>query len=97
MATTTIKSTYSLDVETVRMLEELASRWNTSKSEVVRRAIRAAAARDESVADGPLAALRQLQDSVRSRGVDLDQWVREVRAERRAWTMSPPAHEARGE
>ncbi|WP_420632466.1 ribbon-helix-helix protein, CopG family [Candidatus Palauibacter sp.] len=96
MATTTIKSTYSLDVETVRTLEELASRWNTSKSEVVRRAIKAAAARDES-ADGPLAALRQLQDSVRSRGVDLDQWVREVRAERRAWTMSPPTHEARGE
>ena len=47
MAITTIKSTYSLDVETVRMLESLARRWNVSKSEVLRRAIRSAA-RDES-------------------------------------------------
>ena len=38
MAVTTIKSTYSLDVETVRTLETLACRWNVSKSEVLRRA-----------------------------------------------------------
>lgn len=30
MATATIKSTYSLDVETVRALEGLARRWNVS-------------------------------------------------------------------
>ena len=43
MAIPKIKSTYSLDVETVRTLESLARRWNVSKTEVVRRAIRAAA------------------------------------------------------
>ena len=43
MAVTTIKSTYSLDVESMRTLEKLAQRWNVSKSAVLRRAIRIAA------------------------------------------------------
>ena len=34
MATMTIKSTYSLDIETVRALETLAKRWKVSKREV---------------------------------------------------------------
>ena len=36
MAETIIKSTYSLDVESVRALEELARHWAVSKSEVLR-------------------------------------------------------------
>ena len=36
MAVTTITSTYSLDVESVRELEELARHWEVSKSEVLR-------------------------------------------------------------
>ena len=42
MATPTIKSTYSLDVESVRALDDLARRWQVSKSEALRRAIRRA-------------------------------------------------------
>ena len=38
MAVTTIKSTYLLDVESVRALEELARHWEVPKSEVLRRA-----------------------------------------------------------
>ena len=93
MATTRIKSTYSLDVETVRTLEALASRWNVSKSEVLRRAVRTAAAEDRGGAAGPLAALRQLQAGVLEDGVDIERWVRDVRAERRAWTTPPAAVE----
>ena len=37
MAVTTIKSTYLLDVESVRALEELARHWEVPKSEVLRR------------------------------------------------------------
>ena len=86
MAVTTIKSTYSLDVETVRMLESLARRWNVSKSEVLRRAIRAAAEEKSPRARKKLEALRQLQASVKRRGVDLAAWEREVRATRdEAW------------
>lgn len=46
MATTTIKATYSLDPDTVRLLERTARRWRVSKSEALRRAIRAAALAD---------------------------------------------------
>ena len=84
MAVTTIKSTYSLDVETVRTLESLARRWNVSKSEVLRRAIRAAAEEKSPRARRKLEALRQLQASVKRRGVDLAAWEREVRATRDA-------------
>ena len=84
MAVTSIKSTYSLDVETVRMLESLARRWKVSKSEVLRRAIRAAAGEVSPRAREKLEALRKLQASVKARGVDLAAWEREVRATRDA-------------
>lgn len=70
----TIKSTYSLDVGTVRALEELARHWNVSKSEALRRAIRSEAERQPSRADSRLRALRSLQESVSARDVDLDMW-----------------------
>ena len=83
MAVTTIKSTYSLDVGSVRTLEELARRWKVSKSEVLRRAIRIAAAGDNSGNVAALDALDRLQASVRERNANLDQWARDVREERR--------------
>jgi len=83
MATMTIKSTYSLDVESVRALEALARRWSVSKSEVLRRAIKAAAEEDAARDDGPLGALDRMQTVVRERSVDLGAWEREVVAERR--------------
>ncbi len=84
MAVTTIKSTYSLDVESVRTLEALARRWQVSKSEVLRRALRIAAATGDEGGDAPLVALTRLQQTVRERGVDIADWGRELKAERRA-------------
>ena len=84
MAITTIKSTYSLDVASVRTLEGLARRWNVSKSEVLRRALRIAATTTDAGESGPLEALSALQTAVRERGVDLAEWERGLRAERLA-------------
>lgn len=84
MATMTIKTTYSLDVATVRALEGLARRWNVSRSAALRRAIRSEAERQPIRADARLQALRQLQDSVAARGVDLAGWEKEARALRTA-------------
>ena len=84
MAVTTIKSTYSLDVESVRQLEGLASRWKVPKSEVLRRVIRLAAAEENLDDNSKLAALDRLQASVRERNVDLAQWARDSRTERYA-------------
>ena len=80
MATIKIKSTYSLDVETVRQLEDVARRWNVSKSEVLRRAIRSAAALESPDQDA-LNALDRLQ-----RSMDLTErrsaaWAKRVRGE----------------
>ena len=84
MAITTIKSTYALDVESMRTLEKLAQRWNVSKSEVLRRAIRIAAI-DGGGGDGAaVGALDRLQASLRLRKVNLAQWERDLKAERRA-------------
>jgi len=92
MAIQRIKATYSLDAETVRMLERLARRWKTSKSDALRRAIRAASAKDTAGHDdasGRLAALRRLQDSLALTEGVVASWSRHVRAERRA---SSPKH-----
>ncbi len=84
MATMTIRSTYSLDVETVRALEGLARRWKVSKSEALRRAIRSEAQRQPDEENEALDALDRLQASLRSRKVDLARWERQVKTERRA-------------
>ncbi len=91
MAITTIKSTYSLDVESMRTLETLAQRWNVSKSEVLRRAIRIAAIDGISGDGAALGTLDRLQASLRARRVNLAQWERDLKAERRAtaWRLPP--------
>ncbi len=83
MARTTIKGTYSLDVDTVRALEDLARRWSVPKSEVLRRVI-AEAARTAFEDTEALQALDQLQASVRLDTESAEDWVRAVRRERRA-------------
>jgi len=85
MAITTIKSTYALDVETVRALERMAERWKVSKSEALRRAIRAAAGEEPPQTDA-LHALDRLQRSVRLTPAKAHAWARETRKERQAWS-----------
>ena len=92
MATQTVKTTYSLDVETLRALEELARRWSTSRSEALRRAIRASWVQSDAPSLTPMRALDRLQG-----GLDLGQsaarrWARAVRAQRKA---SSRRHETR--
>lgn len=84
MATATVKTTYSLDVETVRTLDRIARRWKVSRSEALRRAIRAVAARDEDIARDPLEALDALQRSMAMTTQSARGWADEVRAERKA-------------
>jgi len=85
VATTTIKSTYSLDVETVRTLESIARRWNVSKSEALRRAIRAAADLPAPAQQaGAAEALDALQESMQLDRASARRWEARVRSERRA-------------
>jgi Zn-dependent peptidase ImmA (M78 family) len=85
MATQTIKSTYSLDVETVRTLETLARRWRVSKSEALRRAIRASATgKAPHAGREALEALDQLQQSLALDAKTATVWEKSARGARRA-------------
>ena len=83
MAVTTIKSTYSLDVESVRALEALARHWKVSKSEVLRRALRIAA-REAGPGKSATRSLDKLQATLRERSLNLARWARDVDHERHA-------------
>jgi hypothetical protein len=84
MATTTVKATYSLDPGTVSRLEEIARHWGVSKSEALRRAIRAAASGETPGGAGPLAALDALQQAAALTPSSARAWADESRKERRA-------------
>lgn len=79
-----IKMTCSLDVESVRDLEKLARQWGVSKSEAMRRAIKREAHRNTKGVAKKLQALDELQASIRASGIDLAQWERDLRSERRS-------------
>ena len=93
MAITTIKSTYALDVATVKALEEIAHRWGVSKSEALRRAIRAAAGVESHAGQDALEALDELQKSLALSKRKASVWAQRARDERQA---SAARSEARG-
>jgi hypothetical protein len=93
MARASIKSTYALDVETIRKLERVAARWRVSKSEVLRRAIDAVDREQAAAAPSPLQALEELQKSLALSPSRTRKWSREVREER---TRTSARHEWRG-
>lgn len=82
MATPTIKSTYSLDPQTVRDLERLARQYGTSKSDVLRRAVQALAAREATPETQGLLALEALQKRIGLSAAQAEAWASEVRSER---------------
>ncbi len=85
MATPTIKTTYSLDLDTVKALEALAQAWKVSKSEALRRAIRASALGEPAEARSEaLRSLDAAQDSLALGRQVAAQWGQAARAERRA-------------
>jgi len=84
MAIMTVRSTYALDVETMRVLERIAHRWKVSKSEALRRAIRAAEGQRPPGADDALQALERLQRSLRLTPAKAKAWASKARTERRS-------------
>ena len=84
MATPMVKTTYSLDVETIRTLDDLARRWNVSRSQALRRAIRAAAGGEPSEVRSALEALDEAQRSLGLTPEAARRWEKQVKEERRA-------------
>ena len=86
MALPTVKTTYTVDIETKRALDRLAALWDVSKSEALRRAIRQAAGASR-VADR-LAALDALQRQAGLSPNAASRWGAAACAERRASTRA---------
>ena len=85
MSAATIKATYSLDPETIRSLERIARRWDVSKSEALRRAIRGAESADEGAGRSEaVAALDELQGRLSLDKEAAERWARSIRSERTA-------------
>jgi Arc/MetJ-type ribon-helix-helix transcriptional regulator len=82
MPASTIKSTYSLDPSTVQDLERLARRYGTSKSEVLRRAVRALVQQEPDPAAQSLQALNELQNKAGLSEARAREWAAQVRDER---------------
>jgi acyl-CoA reductase-like NAD-dependent aldehyde dehydrogenase len=80
-----VKSTYSLDPQSLRRLNRLAKEWQVSKTEVLRRALKQAAEerKPPMSAEKRLAILRSLQDDLRRRKVDFGAWKRTIALARR--------------
>ncbi len=89
MAIPKIKATYSLDPETVRLLERVSRRWGVSKSEALRRAIHAAASLPAEE-DERLSTLDRLQETLALESTTAASWARRVRSERRAGRGGAP-------
>jgi len=85
MARTTVRTTFALDPETVEALDRLAERWSASKSDVVRRIVRAAARVEEvDASSDALRALDELQDTLGLDEERAEAWVARIRDERRS-------------
>ncbi len=82
MPQSTVRSTYSLDLATVRDLERLARRLGTSKSEVLRRAVRALVQQEPDLAAQSLQALNELQSRADLSQEHAKEWASQVRDER---------------
>ncbi len=78
-----VKSTYALDPETLAALEDVARRWGVTKSEALRRAIRAAAQGGTGMQAERLAAWDELQRLMALQPDAARAWQQRARAERR--------------
>jgi len=70
----------------MRRIENLAGRWDVSKSEVLRRAIKMAD--DETAGAERVGLLRELQRRANLTPDQVDAWVVDVRAERDTWRVA---------
>ena len=78
------KATYSLDAASLEKLTRLSRRWQVSKTEVLRRALREAVEREAvPSASERIAAFHQLQRRLKARGIDFEKWKKQIRDGRR--------------
>lgn len=82
----THRTTFALDQATAQRLKRLASRWNVSQAEVVRRSLERAEQQTDAATPNPIALLRRLHE--KQGGIPPDRasnWIAEIREHRKHW------------
>jgi hypothetical protein len=81
----TYRTTFALDEVTAQRLKRLATRWNVSQAEVVRRAV----ARSEQAEEAPKPDRISLLKAYHAKGgMDqkrADEWIKEIEEDRKHW------------
>ena len=96
MAIPKIKATYSLDESTVRKLEEIARKWETSRSAALSRLINQAEVEtDDADIKRKLAALDEYARIMNLTPAQVKKWQRESRQLRHSWTNPWDERDAR--
>ena len=85
MASAKYRTSFALDEETIRTLQNLAARWRVSQAEVVRRAVRYAAAEEQTDADRLQQRLAEYREAGKITPEDADRYLGQVAAERAGW------------
>ena len=88
MATMTHRTSFALDELTARRIKQLATRWNVSQAEVVRRSVE----RAEGAGQSPEKDALQLLKAYHAKGgldkARADRWIMEIDEGRKRWRAS---------
>jgi len=84
----THRTTFALDETTAQRLKRLATRWNVSQAEVVRRAVAQSEQAEASHKPDPIALLKAYHAKGGLDKARADQWIREVYEGRKHWRAS---------
>jgi predicted transcriptional regulator len=89
MSTMIHRTTFALDRETVHRLKRLASVWQVSQAEVVRRAVADAAETAQTTRPDPVMMLQKLHESGGGLAAETaERYLADVRQDRHAWRRS---------
>ena len=85
MATMIHRTTFALDSDTVRRLKKLASRWQVSQAEVVRRALTQVESLPDTQRPDVLARLKSYHAASTLDATEADAYLAQARADRERW------------
>jgi hypothetical protein len=88
MATMTHRTSFALDEITARRIKRLATRWNVSHAEVVRRSVARAEESDQSSQPNPIELLKAYHAKGGLDKARAEQWIEEIEEDRKSWRTS---------
>jgi hypothetical protein len=88
MATMTHRTSFALDEGTAQRIKRLATRWNVSQAEVVRRSVERADEAGQSPKPDPLELLKAYHAKGGLDKLRADQWLEEIHQARKSWRAS---------